>query len=91
MARKRSKYRCSDCEHWRPGEWWKCGPTGMVADGYCNVTGNPRLNCQYACRGDFKYEEPSGIIICGNAKGEIKSNIPPHRIREKTKEWLDSL
>lgn len=83
MARKRSKDRCCDCVHWKPGDWWKMSYTGLISDGICEVTGKQRLNCRYACQKDFKFNPPNGVIITGNDK-EVRCSLSSKRM----KEWM---
>ena len=54
---RRPKERCSDCEHWQPGEEWHstAHPSFMVISlGECKLSGKYRLNCDYRCLKNFK-------------------------------------
>ena len=66
---RRPEQRCSDCEHWQPGEEWHSTslPNFMViAEGTCMKSGKSKLNCNYRCFGDFKLKERRGFIIDGS-------------------------
>lgn len=66
---RRPKYRCSDCEHWKPGEEWHSTMLPyfhVIAEGTCLASGKPKLNCNYRCFGDFKLKDARGFIIVGN-------------------------
>jgi len=68
---RRPSQRCSDCEHWQPGEEWHstAHPSFMVISlGECKLSGKYRLNCDYRCLKNFKQKEVKGIVIVGNAK-----------------------
>ena len=62
---RKPRYRCSDCEHWHgEGSWHSTHfPNfGVISEGRCDVSGQPRLNCYYQCRNDFKLADKRGVI-----------------------------
>lgn len=63
---RRPKQRCSDCEHWQPGDEWHSTrlPNFLaISEGTCKVSGKLKANCNYRCLKDFKLKTKKGFII----------------------------